>query len=76
MRKVVLRINELFKFKLIKKFIDSNGNKKNTTLKLNCTTRIINYWLREIDILSPKAKRKTIRHLSIKLKNRKKSLIE
>ena len=142
MRKVVLRMNELFKFEVIKKLVDSNGNKKNAALKLNCTTRTINrlilkyknegkagfihknrgrvpsstfpsstknkvialylskysgsnlshfsellfkyegimvsdttinHWLREIDILSPKARRKTVRRLNTELKNRKKA---
>lgn len=33
----------------------------------------INHWLREIDILSPKARRKTVRRLNTELKNRKKA---
>lgn len=35
MRKVVLRMNEDFKYSLIKKLIDLNGNKKHIALHLN-----------------------------------------
>ena len=42
MRKVVLRMNEDFKYSLIKKLVDSNGNKKRTALQLNCSIRTVN----------------------------------
>lgn len=42
MRKVDLRMNENYKYKIIKKLVDSNGNKKNAALKLNCSIRTIN----------------------------------
>lgn len=42
MRKVELRMNELFKYETIKKLVDTNGNKKAAALKLNCTVRTIN----------------------------------
>lgn len=42
MRKVVLRMNEQYKYVIIKKLVDTNGNKKNAALKLNCSVRTIN----------------------------------
>ncbi len=42
MRKVELRMNESFKYEVIKKLVDSNGNKKRAALKLNCSVRTIN----------------------------------
>ena len=39
MRKVVLSMKELYKYEVIKKLVDTNGNKKNAALKLNCTVR-------------------------------------
>ena len=129
MRKGNLRMNEIYKYQVIKKLVDSNGNKNNAAIKLNCSRRtidrllikykdfgkagfihgnrnrkpastihpaikqqvislyqdhfldanlthfseflakhydikvsnhVINTWLRVIDILSPKAKRKTV----------------
>ncbi|MDT6423067.1 ISNCY family transposase, partial [Enterococcus faecium] len=42
MRKVVLRMNEDFKYSVIKKLVDSNGNKKRAALQLNCSIRTIN----------------------------------
>lgn len=137
MKKVDLRMNELEKYKVIKKLVDTNGNKKRAACKLGCTIRtinrliikynelgkegfvhgnrnrkpstaysaeikdkIINYykdhyydanithfseivkadfnldihprtllgWLKEAHILSPKAKKKTKKHLNKKLK--------
>lgn len=142
MRKVNLRMNEQHKYDIIKKLVNSNGNKKNAALKLNCSIRTINrliikynaegksgfihknrgrkpattisddtknlvidlyrttynganlshfsellakqesihisdttinYWLREEDILSPKARKKTVKRLNADLKNRKKA---
>lgn len=142
MRKVNLRMNELYKYEVIKKLVDANGNKKNAAIKLNCTVRTINrlivkyksegkaafihknrnrkpattisdeiknkvidlyrtkysganllhfsqllalhenihisdttinHWLRSLDILSPKAKRKTVNALNADLRKRKKA---
>ncbi len=42
MRKVNLRMNEIYKYETIKKLIETNGNKNNDACKLNCTTRTIN----------------------------------
>lgn len=42
MRKVALRINEEFKYKTTKKLVETNGNKKRSALKLNCSIRTIN----------------------------------
>lgn len=141
MRKVELRMNEQYKYDVIKKLVDTNGNKKNAAIKLNCTLRTINrliikyksegksgfvhknrgrkpasafssctkqkvidlyktkyyganikhfsqllakhenitisdstiiHWLYEVDILSPKARRKTKNRLKAELKARKK----
>ena len=40
MRKIDLRMNEQFKYVVIKKLVDSNGNKKNAAIKLNCSLRM------------------------------------
>lgn len=42
MRKVKLRMNELNKYDVIKKLVDTNGNKKRAAVKLNCTVRTVN----------------------------------
>ena len=42
MRKVELRMNEENKYKIIKKLVDTNGNKKRAATKLGCTVRTIN----------------------------------
>ena len=42
MRKVDLRMNEQLKYDVIKKLVDSNGNKKNAAIKLNCSLRTVN----------------------------------
>ena len=34
MRKVLLRMNELSKYEVIKELVDHNGNKRNAALKL------------------------------------------
>ena len=141
MRKVILRMNEQYKYEVIKKLVESDGNKKNAAIKLNCSLRTINrliskykskgklgfvhknrdrkpaisfsadvkadvidlykkkysdanllhfsqlllkhegikisdttinHWLREEDILSPKARRKTKNALNAELRKRKK----
>ena len=139
MRKVELRMNELEKYEVIKKLVDTNGNKHRAAIKLNVTIRTINRlikkykeegkagfihgnrgrvpssaislhikkqiiedyvnnfsdtnfkhfseivyedyhitisdttinnWLRELDIISPKTRKKTKRNLKNKLKER------
>ena len=42
MRKVELRMNEEYKYEIIKKLVDTNGNKKRAASKLGCTVRTIN----------------------------------
>ena len=41
MRKVELRMNEENKYQIIKKLVETNGNKKRAAIKLNCTVRTI-----------------------------------
>lgn len=42
MRKVILNMNEEKRFEVIKKLVDTNGNKQNAALKLSCSQRHIN----------------------------------
>jgi transposase len=42
MRKVALNMKEEFQYKIIKKLVESNGNKQRAAIKLNCTVRHIN----------------------------------
>ncbi len=42
MKKVELRMNENQKYEIIKKLVESNGNKKAAALKIGCTQRTIN----------------------------------
>ncbi|MGN8960776.1 ISNCY family transposase, partial [Catenibacterium mitsuokai] len=42
MRKVELRMNEQNKYEIIKKLIETNGNKKRAATRLGCTVRTIN----------------------------------
>ena len=42
MKKVVLRMNELEKYEIIKKLVDEGGNKNRAAAKLGCTRRTIN----------------------------------
>lgn len=42
MRKVNLRMNEQFKYDIIKNLVDNNGNKKSAASKLNCSVRTVN----------------------------------
>ena len=42
MRKVDLRMNEAYKYQIIKKLVEANGNKNSAALKLGCTRRHIN----------------------------------
>lgn len=42
MRKVILNMNEEKRYEVIKKLVDTNGNKKNAALKLSCSERHIN----------------------------------
>lgn len=39
MRKVELRMNEEFKYKIIKKLVETNGNKKRAAIQLNRSIR-------------------------------------
>ena len=41
-RKVKLNMNEEYKYKIIKKLVETNGNKKAAAVKLNCTVRTVN----------------------------------
>lgn len=41
MRKVELRMKEELKYKIIKKLVETNGNKKRAAIKLDCTVRSI-----------------------------------
>ena len=42
MRKVELRMNEQNKYEIIKKLVETDGNKKRAATKLGCTVRTIN----------------------------------
>ncbi len=42
MKKVMLRMNEEQKYQIIKKLVDTNGNKNRAAIELNCTPRHIN----------------------------------
>ncbi len=42
MRKVVLNLKENMQYEIIKKLVETNGNKKRAAIKLNCTPRHIN----------------------------------
>lgn len=42
MRKVVLTMTEEFKYQVIKKLVETNGNKNTAELKLGCTRRTVN----------------------------------
>lgn len=42
MRKVILRMNEQYKYEIIKNLVDNNGNKKRAAIKLKCSLRTIN----------------------------------
>ena len=46
MRKVELTMKENYKYQVIKKLVESNGNKSNAAIKLNCTVRNINRLIR------------------------------
>ena len=41
-RKVILTMNEKQKYEIVKKLVDSNGNKKTAELKIGCSDRHIN----------------------------------
>ena len=61
MRKVVLRMKEQFTYDIIKKLANSNGNKKNAALKLNCTLRTVN----RLILKYKKEGKKTRSHISL-----------
>lgn len=37
MRKIILKMNELYKYQVIKKLVDTKENKKRAALQLNCS---------------------------------------
>ena len=45
MRKVDLRMNEEQKYRIIKKLVESDGNKTRTSKKMNCTVRTVNRYI-------------------------------
>lgn len=45
MRKVELRMNEEYKYKIIKKLVETDSNKKRVASKLNCTVRTVNRFI-------------------------------
>lgn len=52
-RKVELRMNEMEKYEVIKKLVDTNGNKKRAAITLGCSVRTVN---RLINIYKSKGK--------------------
>lgn len=42
MRKVILNMKELEKYQIIKKLVESNGNKKSASIKNSCSIKTIN----------------------------------
>ncbi|NEU04400.1 transposase, partial [Clostridium senegalense] len=42
MRKVILNMKEETKYNIIKKLVDTNGNKQRAAISLGCTVRHIN----------------------------------
>ena len=46
MRKVQLRMNEEYKYRVIKKLVETKGNKKHAAIKLQCSIRTINRLIR------------------------------
>ena len=46
MRKVILNMDENQKYEIIKKLVETNGNKKTAALKIGCTARHINRLIR------------------------------
>ena len=53
MRKVNLRMNEQYKYEIIKRLVDNKGNKKRAAIELNCSLRTID---RLINIYKTKGK--------------------
>ncbi|MEG0094330.1 MAG: ISNCY family transposase [Erysipelotrichaceae bacterium] len=49
MRKVNLRMNEEYKFELIKQLSETNGNKKAIAIKLKCTMRTVNRLIKKYE---------------------------
>lgn len=55
MRKVELRMNELEKYKTIKKLVEENGNKKRAANKLQCSVRSIDRLIQKYNELGKEA---------------------
>lgn len=68
MRKVELNMNEELKYKVIKKLVETNGNKINASIKLNLSVRQIN---RLIKVFKEKGKVGFIHGNKGKTSNRK-----
>ncbi len=47
MRKVELNLHENYKYEVIWKLVESNGNKNTASLKLRCTKRHVNRMVRD-----------------------------
>lgn len=47
MRKVTLNMKENYKYEVIKKLVETNGNKKRASVKLGCTIRTINRLIKD-----------------------------
>ena len=50
MRKVDLRMNELKKYEIIKKLVETNGNKKRAAIKLGCSLRTVTVSYTHLDV--------------------------
>jgi len=75
MRKVELKMNQLYKYQVIKKLVDTNGNKKAASLKLQCTTRNVNLLIKKyktrgkLGFVHGNTERKPVTAISKNLKN-------
>lgn len=54
MRKVVLNLKENMQYEIIKKLVETNGNKKSAAIKLNCTPRHINRLIKNTEKMAKK----------------------
>ncbi|MEG1565216.1 MAG: ISNCY family transposase [Bacilli bacterium] len=76
MRKVELNMKEKTIFEIIKRLVDSNGNKNRAAIKLECTTRYINKLITKYKtegksgFIHKNAGRKPKNAISIEMKNR------
>jgi len=48
MKRIDLRLNEQEKYGVIKKLVETNGNKDRAAIKLDCTRRTINRMIKDI----------------------------